>query len=595
MSSDVTPATGVAGLPGPGRTVGAPGPHTLGRWPTDRARLHPDRVAIIDRGVELTYRDLDERSRALALAWRRAGYRRGDRVATLVGDSAEHVIAFFSCARAGLVLVPLSWRLTASELSDQITQAEPAVLLVEDETQTLARGALSRVAAPVPTAYLGRVGVEQPVPDPWHSTAHDTSSYADSRLPAAAAGLPGLPLDRAGAVQDEDPLLMVFTSGSSAKPKAAVLTHASCFWTNLSLSRTLELDETDVVLSVLPQFHVGGWNIQPLLAWWTGATVVLERSFDPGRALALIAEHEVTTMMGVPTHYARLAEHPTFDRTDLSALRSAVVGGAPMPAPLLRIFHRHGVALTQGYGLTEAGPNVLCVPPRHAMDRVGWAGVPYPHVEVQLADPTTGEHLAGPGTGELLVRGPGLFAGYFRDEAATRAIWRDGWLATGDVATRDQAGYLRIVDRLRNIYISGGENVAPAEVEQALRAHPAVEDVAVVGVPDERWGERGVALVVRRAGVVTDAPELIEHSRERLAAFKVPTAVHFLAELPYGSLGKVSRQTARKVALEAEGAARGAAPVAGRGTGDAAYGPAPGQASPAAGSGTDTTAYGARR
>lgn len=532
---------------------GAPGPHTLGRWPTDRARLHPDRVAIVDRGVELTYRDLDERSRALAEAWRRAGYRRGDRVATLVGNSAEHVIAFFSCARAGLVLVPLSWRLTAPELTDQLTQADPAVLLVEEETETLARGALARVAAPVPTAYVGQVGVEAPVPAPWHSN-HDNTAYAEGQLPLAAAGRPGARLDQAGPVQDEDPLLMVFTSGSSARPKAAVLTHASCFWTNLSLSRTLELDETDVVLSVLPQFHVGGWNIQPLLAWWTGATVVLERSFDPGRALCLIAEHKVTTMMGVPTHYARLSEHPTFDRTDLTALRSAVVGGAPMPAPLLRIFHQHGVALTQGYGLTEAGPNVLCVPPRHAMDRVGWAGVPYPHVEVALADPATGAHLSGPGTGELLVRGPGMFAGYFRDEPATRAIWRDGWLATGDVATRDDAGYLRVVDRLRNIYISGGENVAPAEVEAALRMHPAVEDVVVVGVPDARWGERGVALVVRRPGVVTDAAELIEHCRERLAAFKVPTAVHFVRELHYGSLGKVAREAALEAALAAEDA-----------------------------------------
>ena len=533
---------------------GAPGPHTLGRWPTDRARLHPDRVAIVDRGVELTYRDLDERSRALAQAWRRAGYRRGDRVATLVGNSAEHVIAFFSCAREGLVLVPLSWRLTAAELADQLTAADPAVLLVEDETETLARSALARTAAPIPTAYVGQVGVEAPVPAPWHSN-HDNTPYADGQLPPAAAGRPGPRLDEAGPVQDEDPLLMVFTSGSSARPKAAVLTHTSCFWTNLSLSRTLELDETDVVLSVLPQFHVGGWNIQPLLAWWTGATVVLERSFDPGRALCLIAEHKVSTMMGVPTHYARLAEHPSFERTDLTALRSAVVGGAPMPAPLLRIFHEHGVALTQCYGLTEAGPNVLCVPPRHAMDRIGWAGVPYPHVEVQLADPTTGEHLPGPGTGELLVRGPGMFAGYFRDESATRAIWRDGWLATGDVATRDDAGYLRVVDRLRNIYISGGENVAPAEVEAALRMHPAVEDVVVVGVPDERWGERGVALIVRRPGVVTDAADLIEHCRERLAAFKVPTGVHLVRELTYGSLGKVSREAALAAALAAEGSA----------------------------------------
>ena len=511
---------------------GAAGPQTLGRWPADRARLHPQRVAIVDRGVELRYADLDARSAALAQAWLRAGYRPGERIATLVGNSADHVVAFFACARAGLVLVPLSWRLTGTELADQLQLADPALLLVEDETSTLARGALGRCPAAVPTAYLGEDGIERTVPAPWRSSGEP------------APDGPPRP------VQDEDPLLMVFTSGSSARPKAAVLTHRSCFWTNLSLSRTLELDEHDVVLSVLPQFHVGGWNIQPLLAWWTGATVVLERSFDPGRVLCLLEEHRVSTMMGVPTHYARLAEHPRFATTDFTALRSAVVGGAPMPAPLLRIFHARGVALTQGYGLTEAGPNVLCVPPDEAIDRVGWAGVPYPHVDVRLTDPATGQELPGAATGELQVRGPGMFAGYFRDEDATRAIWRDGWLATGDVATRDEAGYLRIVDRLRNIFISGGENVAPAEVESVLLTHPAVEDAVVVGVPDETWGERGVALVVTRSGVVSDETELVEHCRERLAAFKVPVAIHLVEELPSVSIGKISRARALEMALE---------------------------------------------
>ncbi|GAA5158728.1 class I adenylate-forming enzyme family protein [Ornithinimicrobium tianjinense] len=511
------------------------GPHTLGRWPADRARLHPDRVAVVDRGVELTYAELERRARTLARAFARAGYARGDRVATLVGNSADHVVAFFACARAGLVLVPLSWRLTSAELADQLVLADPAVLLVEEETATLARTALARTGetVPVPTAYLGEDGAERALPAPRHGSQ----------------GAPALP---AGPVADDDPVLMVFTSGSSARPKAAVLSHASCYWTNLSLSRTLELDESDVVLSVMPQFHVGGWNVQPLLAWWTGATVVLERGFDPGRVLRLVEERRVTTMMGVPTHYARLADHPRFGMADFISLRSAVVGGAPMPAPLLRIFHARGVALTQGYGLTEAGPNVLCVPPREALDRVGWAGVPYPHVDVRLADPVTGEEVAGAGSGELLVRGPGMFTGYFRDPEATAAVWRDGWLATGDVAVRDASGYLRIVDRLRNIFISGGENVAPAEVEAVLQTHPAVEDVVVVGVPDERWGERGVALVVRRAGTVTDETELIEHCRERLAPFKVPSSVHLVTALPYLSVGKVAREQALRAALAAE-------------------------------------------
>lgn len=511
--------------------------HTLGRWTTDRARIAPDRVAVVDRGLELTYGELERRAAALAEVLCRAGYARGDRVATLTGNSADHVVAFFACAKAGLVLVPLSWRLTPAELADQLAQSDPAVLLVEEEFATLARQALGRVAAPVPTALLGESGVEQEPPGPWRG-----------------AGAAEVPATRE--VEDEDPLLMVFTSGSTGRPRAAVLTHRTCFWTNLSLSRTIELSEHDVVLAVLPQYHAGGWNIQPLLAWWTGATVVLERTFDAGRALRLIGERGVTTMMAVPTQYLMMAEHRDFAATDFSRVRGAVVGGAPMPAPLLRAFHGRGVALTQGYGLTEAGPNVLCVPPQDAFDRVGYAGKPYPHVDVALADPATGEHLQGPGTGELLVRGPGTFAGYFRDPEATAAVWRDGWLATGDVATRDEDGYLRIVDRLKNIYISGGENVAPAEVEQVLRRHPGVRDVVVVGVPDHRWGEVGIALVVTRPGVPCDEQELLEHARGELASYKVPAEVHLVDELPHVGLEKVDRPRALELALAARAAAR---------------------------------------
>ena len=512
----------------------ADGPHTLGRWPDDRARLAPEHVAVVDRGVHLTYGRLADRSSALADRLVAAGYRRGDRIATLTGNSADHVVLFFACAKAGLVLVPLSWRLTSRELAHQLSHADPSLLVVEEDFATLAAEALGTLPGVAPVTGPGHLGIEVAVPSP--REGRTSPGEPPHRIPAA--------------VRDDDPVLMVFTSGTGGAPKAAVLTHSTCFWTNLSLSRTLELDDDDVVLSVLPQCHAGGWNIQPLLAWWTGATVVLERTFDPGRVLALITEWGVSTMMAVPTHYLMLSEHPGFAATDFSRVRSAVVGGAPMPAPLLRTFHARGVALTQGYGLTEAGPNVLCVPPQDAHDRIGYAGVPYPHVDVALADPATGEHLVGAGTGELLVRGPGLFAGYFRDEAATRAVWRGDWLATGDVATRDHDGYLRIVDRLKNIYISGGENVAPAEVEQVLRLHPGVADAVVVGVPHPRWGETGVALVVPRAGIAVDEVALAEHCRERLAGFKVPHAVSFVAALPYVGIGKVSRAQAGRLARE---------------------------------------------
>ena len=495
--------------------------HTLGRWPTDRAMATPDRAAIDDRGVVVTYRDLERRSALLASALLDAGYGNGDRVATLTGNSADHVVLFFACAKAGLVLVPLSWRLSPRELAAQLEQSDPALLLVEDEFASLAAAAGELMLDPAGSWRLGLDGVERQVPAPRRSG-------------------PERPEIRE--VRDDDPLLIIFTSGTTAEPKGAILTHANCFWTNLSLSRAVGIVADDIVLAVMPQFHAGGWNIHTLPAWWVGATVVLERTFDAGRALHLIADRHITTMMGVPANYRFLAMHPDFARADLSTLRHAIVGGAPMPESLLRVWHARGVSLTQGCGLTEAAPNVLSLPDEDARTRVGSAGKPYPHVEVAVADAVTGEHLTGEATGELLVRGPNVFAGYFRAEAATAAVMVNGWLATGDLVHRDADGYFRIVDRIKDIFITGGESVAPAEVESALFTHPAVADACVVGVPDEIWGEVPVAWVVLRAGEFADERELIDHCGAALARFKTPVAVRFSRELPRNASNKVVRR-----------------------------------------------------
>ncbi|WP_163542168.1 class I adenylate-forming enzyme family protein [Occultella kanbiaonis] len=499
--------------------------HTLGRWTTERARETPDRVAIDDRGVPVDYGELDRRATALGRSLLAAGCAPGDRIATLTGNSADHVVLFFACAKAALVLTPLSWRLAAREVADQLAIADPVLLLTDQAFGALARSAVARLRRPPTIGELGSTGVEAAVPTP-------------SRNPAE---VPPPPRE----AQDADPLLLTFTSGTSARPKGVVLTHANCFWTNLSLSRTAPVTPDDVVLAVMPQFHVGGWNVQPLLAWWTGATVVLEQTFEPARVLHLIAERRVSTMMGVPAHYLMLAEQSSFADADLGALRLAIVGGAPMPEPLLRTWHARGVKLVQGYGLSEASPNVLCVPAALAQARRGWAGTAYPYVAVAVADPVTGQVLEGPATGELLVHGPGVFAGYFRDQEATDLALRGGWLHTGDLVVRDAEGFFRIVDRLSDMFISGGENVAPAEVEAVLLAHPAVADAAVVGEPDERWGEVGVAHVVVRRGVATDAKELLGHCRRELASYKVPARIWFVTELPHTASGKTVRRALR--------------------------------------------------
>jgi fatty-acyl-CoA synthase len=476
------------------------GSMTLGRWIEDRARTTPDRVAIDFGGRAITYAQLDDWSSRVASALAARGLQRGDRVATLTGNSPEHVAVFFACAKSGLVLAPLSWRLAPPEVAYQHDDADPAVLLVEDEHAGLAEAA-------------GREFEQLAIPE----------GTQGARWEAAA---------------DDDPLLLVYTSGTTGKPKGALLTHANCFWTNLGFDLGTGIVGEDVVLQLLPQFHCGGWNAQPLLAWWKGATVVLERAFDPVRCLALIAEKRVTTMMGVPTTYLILAQDPSFDSADLSSLRRAVVGGAPMPEALLERWQDRGVEVIHGYGLTEAAPNVLCLPPEDAIRKRGFAGKPYPYVEVALSD-----------EGELLVRGPNVFPGYWRRPEATAAAFVDGWLRTGDVAVRDDEGYYRIAGRLKDMYISGGENVYPAEIESVLHEHVAVADAAVVGVPDERWGETGIAVVVLRPGAEASEEDLIAHCRGRLAGFKIPQAVRFVDELPRSGMGKVLKEELRELAV----------------------------------------------
>ncbi|HEY6963271.1 MAG TPA: long-chain fatty acid--CoA ligase [Gaiellaceae bacterium] len=460
--------------------------HTIDTWITERARRTPNRVAIDYGGAEVTYRELDVRSDELA-----RGLRHGEVVSTLSGNSPEHVALLFACAKAGAILHPISWRLAAAEVAYQLDDAGTAVLWVEDEHRALADAALS-LASVRPREVSDTIEVS------------DTSS------------------------DDDDGLLLIYTSGTTGRPKGALLTHANCFWTNVCFDLATDVSSSDVVLAFLPQFHVGGWNVQPLLAWWKGAKVILERQFEPGRALQLIEEKRVTTMMGVPANYLFMAQDPAFASADLSSLRVVVQGGAPMPLPLIEQWRDRGVEIVQGYGLTEASPNVLCLAPEDAMRKIGSAGKPYAYVECRIGE-----------SGELLVRGPNVFPGYWRNEEATAAALRDGWLHTGDIVECDDEGYYTIKGRLKEMFISGGENVYPAEIESVLHEHPRVTDAAVVGVADERWGEVGAAFVVVDGAVAED--ELIAFCRDRLARFKVPKSVHFVDVLPRNSMGKIQK------------------------------------------------------
>ncbi|HUH53518.1 MAG TPA: AMP-binding protein [Microbacteriaceae bacterium] len=515
--------------------------HTLGFWLRDRARIDGSKIAVDDRGVTTDYLTLSKRVDALAEKFRSAGFVKGERIVTITGNSVDHIVTFFACAQVGLVLCPLSWRLTTQEVSDLIERTRPSLVVFEDEYSTLALEALRNSSSTAQATQIGPEGIESDLP------LQSKSGISNTNVQVG--------------VKDSDSLLLIFTSGSEAKPKGVLLSHSNCFWNNLSLAAASGLSPEDTALCALPQFHVGGWNIYPLLALWVGATLVLERTFQPKRIIELISKHKVSVMMGVPTQYQLLSQDDNFKEADFSTLRMAQVGGASIPAELLQVWQEKGVNLSPGYGLTEASPNVLYTPQ-------GSKGLqPYPHVRVRLR-PLNEETVSLENSkatfvsyGELQVSGPGVFSGYFEDEIATEnSFTDDGWLKTGDIAELDTHGSMYIVGRIKEIYISGGENVAPAEIEHALNTHPAISETVVVGMPDRLWGEVGCAFVEidnRRKKQFfaemnkTDIEkELLTYTKSRLAPFKVPKKIIVLNVIPRIGIEKVDRVQLKAIAMK---------------------------------------------
>jgi fatty-acyl-CoA synthase len=482
------------------------------RW----ALLAPDRVALIDDGQErrLTYAALDAQARAWAHVLLAAGVSTGERVALLAGTRAECVALFYGCLRIGAVLVPLNWRLSAPELARVLIDARPTVLVTEPRHDPLA------------ARTLAQPGVADAI----------------TRLSLAAADrLPDTPALAPVGGDAETATMLLYTSGSTGTPKGVVLPRRQLLFNAVATVTAWRMGPDEVAPVSTPLFHTGGWHVFLTPVLHAGGTVVLFDGFEPARFLAGLAEHACTLAFAVPTQFTMLMGDARWGAR-LPALRRFVSGGAPCPPAVRAAIRAAGHGFQEGYGLTECGPNCFATSDAAAEAHPGSVGWPAPFIDVRLVDEAEREVPDGV-PGELLLRGPQMFAGYFgAPERTAEALTADGWLRTGDLATRDARGLLRICGRRKEMFISGGENVFPGEVEAVLADCPGVAEVAVLGVPDERWGEVGRAFVVARAGQPLEVERVIAHARGALAGYKVPKRVVVVDALPRLGSGKVDRR-----------------------------------------------------
>ena len=493
-------------------------PMDLGSWIGRRAAATPRLPAITFDGHTTSYGELLDRIDRLAAELAAGGVGRGDRVGYLGLNDPMFLITLFAAARIGAVFVPLNYRLTAAELGYILADAGVHTLLADTRH--------AATASPVLTeAGVRRALALSAVPG-WEPLADLLANRGRLAAPVHP--------------RSNEVAVIMYTSGTTGRPKGAMLTHGNLFWNNVNALLSLDFSQDDVSLVAAPLFHIGGLNVTTLVTLQKGGQIVLMPAFDPGQALKLIAEYRVTTMFGVPAMFLFMSQVPEFAAADLSSVRCLICGGAPVPETLISRYGQRGIAFVEGYGLTETAPLALVLRTDEVSVKVGAAGhAVLPLSDVRLVD--TGNNPVAPGErGEICVRGPQVMAGYWHNREATDAVINaGGWFHTGDIGQADQDGYVYVVDRLKDMVITGGENVYPAEVEAVLYHHPAIAEVAVLGTPHEQWGEAVTAVVALNPGAALTLEELSAFARDKLAGYKIPLRLEFLDALPRNPAGKV--------------------------------------------------------
>ena len=493
-------------------------------WIAKWAVYSPQKIAIkeAESGRSYTYGQLDRLGDALCHRLAKAyGIGKGDRIAILAENTIEYIALFATAQRMGCVLVPLNYRLASAEIDYLLKDSEPVLAICESKFETQLKGA----------AAFAQLLHYWPL--------EEVEAFCESEKDQPQQPFP-LQL-----VEEDDPAFILYTSGTTGFPKGAIYSHKMLFWNSINTAMSLIVNTESRTVNVMPPFHTGGWNVLTTPFLHHGAYTVMMKKFDPALVLRLLQEEAATLFMGVPTMLKMIADDPGFAEANFPDLYYIIVGGEPMPIPLIERWDQKGVAIRQGYGMTEVGPNLTSLHQDDAIRKKGSIGRPNFYVQTRIVD-DKGEETPAHTAGELLLKGPMVTPGYWRNEAATAKAIVDGWFYTGDMVKADEGGYLFVVDRIKNMYISGGENVYPAEVERVLAIHDAISDAAVIGVPDEKWGESGCAFIVLREGQKLESEAVRAHCKAHLAKFKVPREVIFLRELPKNDTGKINRNALKE-------------------------------------------------
>ena len=514
----------------------------IGNYSRSRACLDPNGLAVVDIDTDkkYTYSDLDRRANTLANLLRdKFGIAKGDRVAYISRSRVELIDGYFATGKLGAILVPYNARLSAEELTQLMTNEQPKVLIYEG---IYADTAAKLAANGVMEQFVVLAGDPNPLGHPVYDELLESGD-------ASAVSCPEL--------QMEDIHLIIHTGGTTGLPKGGLISHKGEIFNSFSEICTWGLRYDDKALILLPLFHTGGWNLLTLPLLHCGATIYLARAYDPKKTIELVEKEKLTYLFGAATIFRMMVEQPEFKDANFSSLKWIMAGAAPTPLNIMQEFWNKGTKFVLGYGMTEAGPNNLSTPPQFVPQEVieekyASVGKPFYLTMPKLID-DDGNEITTPDTpGELLWAGPQIFCGYWGNETETKNTLIDGWVHTGDMATFDKDGFYYIVGRKKNMFISGGENVFPPEIESAIYEIEAVREVCVIGVPDEKWGEVGKAVVSLKPGMTIDKAGILTALNGKLARYKIPKYVTFVDDIPKNNVGKIVVHEIQKAYGKAE-------------------------------------------